>query len=245
MSTSELVALGLLWYAVFLFSTTVHEAAHALAAHRLGDSTAYRGGQVSLNPLPHIQREPIGTILFPLLTFVWFKGGWMMGWASAPYDPWWADRYPKRAAWMALAGPASNLLLAVLAGVLIRIGMLAGGLDAPESTSFARITVAVPGAAPGATSVLDGVASLLSILFSLNVLLFAFNLLPLPPLDGAGVMPLFLKESLAQSWQEVMRQPAWSLLGLFVAWRLFGAIVTPMQILALNLLYPGMGYGAG
>ena len=92
-----LVALGLAWYAAFLFSTCCHEAAHAWAALRLGDPTAYLGGQVSLDPRPHIVREPIGTVVVPLLTFVLTRQ-WMMGWASAPYDPAWADRHPRRAA---------------------------------------------------------------------------------------------------------------------------------------------------
>ena len=94
--SADLVVLGLTWFVVFLFSTTLHEAGHAWAAYKLGDRTAYEGGQVSLNPLPHIQREPVGMILVPLFTFVSMH--WMMGWASAPYDPVWAHRYPKRAA---------------------------------------------------------------------------------------------------------------------------------------------------
>ena len=89
---TETLAVGLIWYAVFLFSATVHEAAHAWAAYRLGDPTAYLGGQVTLNPAPHVQREPFGTVLVPIITFA--LSGWMMGWASAPYNPMWADRYP-------------------------------------------------------------------------------------------------------------------------------------------------------
>src|SRR5215212_946609 len=123
-------ALGVLWYVVFLLSTTCHEAAHALISHRGGDPTAAHGGQVSLNPLPHIRREPFGMVLFPWLSF--FAGGWMMGWASAPYDPRWAYQYPRRSGAMALAGPAANFALALLAGVLIRIGMAAGFFRLPE-----------------------------------------------------------------------------------------------------------------
>ena len=69
----------------FLFSTTVHEAMHALVAWKLGDPTAYNGGQVSLSPIPHIKREPIGMLVLPLLTAM--TQGWAIGWASAPYDP--------------------------------------------------------------------------------------------------------------------------------------------------------------
>ncbi len=85
---------GMLWYVVFLFSTTCHEAARALMALKLGDRTAY-GGQ-TLDPRPHIQRETGGNGDFP--DFVVFDGWVMIGWASAPYDPYWALRYPKRSA---------------------------------------------------------------------------------------------------------------------------------------------------
>ncbi len=100
---------GLVWYVVFLFSTSLHEAAHAWAAQRGGDPTAYLGGQVSLDPRPHIRREPFGMLLLPLFTAV--TSGWPIGYASAPYDPVWAANHPRRAAWMSLAGPAANLLL--------------------------------------------------------------------------------------------------------------------------------------
>ena len=77
--------LGIAWYFIFVFSTTLHEAAHAFLAYKLGDRTAYLGGQLSLNPIPHIRREPIGMVIIPIITFV--LGGWMIGWASVPFDP--------------------------------------------------------------------------------------------------------------------------------------------------------------
>ena len=129
----EALIQGLLWFAVFLFSTTVHEASHALAALRGGDPTAYLGGQVSLSPLPHIRREPIGMLVVPLLTA--FTNGWAVGWASTPYDPVWASNYPRRAATMAAAGPASNLLIALLAFAAIRGGLLAGLFASPERSA--------------------------------------------------------------------------------------------------------------
>ena len=230
----EQLAIGLVWFVVFMFSTTVHEAAHAFAALKLGDPTAYLGGQVTLNPAPHVQREPFGMVLVPILSFA--LSGWMMGWASAPYDPWWADRHPRRAAWMALAGPVSNLILVIIAGLAIRLGMLLGYFKAPESISFTQVTLATQGE-------MAAVATLLSILFTLNLLLFAFNLLPLPPLDGSGVLPLVIPERAAQRYQEFMRQPTWSLLGLVIAWNVFGEIFSPILLVALNVLYPEVGYG--
>lgn len=233
--TQQFFALGVAWYVVFLFSLTVHEAAHAWAAHLLGDSTAYEGGQVSLNPWPHMRREFFGTILVPILSYGY--SSWMMGWASAPYDPMWAQRYPKRAAWMALAGPVSNLILVVLSGVAIRIGVAMGHLQPP--VSFSRFSEAVAATQSGPW---EGIATLLGICFFLNLLLFAFNLLPLPPLDGSGVLPLLLPERIAERYQEFIREPMWSLLGILLAWNLFGTLFEPIKDIALALLYPEVTY---
>jgi Zn-dependent protease len=227
------IVLGLTWFVVFLFSTTLHEAGHAFAAYRLGDATAYEGGQVSLNPLPHIRREPVGMILVPLITFA--TRGWMMGWASAPYDPIWARRYPRRAAIMALAGPAGNLILVLISGALIRIGMAAGVFYPPDRVNFTQVTAASVGWA-------ESVVVPLSIFFSLNLILFLFNLLPLPPLDGSAVLPMFMSDTMAERYHDFLRQPMFSLLGLLLAWQIFGPIYEPFQLLALKLLYPGVGY---
>jgi len=81
----EMLVMGFISYVVFLFSTTCHEASHALVAKLGGDSTAALGGQVSLNPIPHIRRSLFGMVVFPIASFL-LSGG-MIGWASAPYDP--------------------------------------------------------------------------------------------------------------------------------------------------------------
>lgn len=232
--TPDLLVLGLTWFVVFLFSTTLHEAGHAFAAYRLGDPTAYEGGQASLNPLPHIQREPFGMILVPIISFA--AAGWMMGWASAPYDPTWAHRYPKRAALMAAAGPAANLLLVLISGLAIRAGMLAGVFESPTVANFTQIVAGVEGTWG------EGAATPLSILFSLNLLLFIFNLIPFPPLDGSAILPAFMSDSTARRYQELLHQPMFSLIGLLAAWRLFPMVSRPVQLLALNILYPGAGY---
>lgn len=230
--TGETLALGLMWYAAFLFSTTFHEAAHAWSALRLGDPTAYHGGQVTLNPIPHVVREPIGTVLVPLISY--FIGGWMMGWASAPYDPYWADRYPRRAALMALAGPISNLLIAILAAVALRWGLVTGALVAPENLTFSQLVVAAdPGGAWGPLS------QLLSILFSLNLLLFTFNLIPVPPLDGSALPPLLLGDAAGRSYLAFLREPMWAMVGILVAWRLIGYVFSPVLSFAVGLLYAG------
>lgn len=230
----DALVLGLTWFVVFLFSTTLHEAAHAFAAHRLGDETAYEGGQVSLNPIPHIRREPIGMVVVPIFTLI--ANHWMMGWASAPYDPAWAHRYPRRAAIMAAAGPASNLLLVLLAGGAIRLGAAAGIFYPPPSVTFDLVTAAHEAGWAAA------VTTPLSILFSLNLLLFCFNLLPLPPLDGSAIFPMLLGDENARRFQEFLRQPAFSLLGLVLAWQVFPYVYQPIHTFALAFLYPGVTY---
>src|SRR3974390_2779791 len=130
MPSDQLLLLGFIYYLVFLFSTTCHEAAHALVAKLGGDTTAAEGGQVSLNPIPHIRRSPFGMVLVPIASYL--LGGWMIGWASAPFNPEWQRQYPRRAGWMALAGPAANFSLMVLAGIAIRVGLLAGYFQPPR-----------------------------------------------------------------------------------------------------------------
>jgi Zn-dependent protease len=228
------LGLGFLWFLAFLFSTTVHEAMHAWAAMKGGDLTAYHGGQVSLSPLPHIKREPIGMLVLPLLTAL--TQGWAIGWASAPYDPHWAARYPRRAALMAAAGPIGNLMLAGVAFVLLKMGLASGWFVAPPSVSFDSLVQAT-------TQSSDLLASLLSIFLMLNVLLFTFNLLPLPPLDGSAVLALVLPGPQAQQLQEYATQPWLQILGLAIAWKVFPLISGPLFLIVLRLLHPGESYG--
>ena len=227
--------LGLIWFGVWIVALTCHEAGHAFAALKLGDPTAYHHGQVTLDPLAHIKREPFGTIILPIISYAVF--GWMLGWASAPYDPLWAQQNRRKAAWMALAGPMANLILVIAAALAIRGGMLLGVFCPPESVKFVQVAAAnSPGPA-------NAVATLLSIWFSLNVILFVFNLMPLPPLDGSQVLVLLLNESAAERYSQVIHQPGLRIFGLVVAWNVVGFVLQPVWLAAVNLLYPGAHYG--
>jgi Zn-dependent protease len=229
------LAEGLTYFVVFLFSTTLHEAAHAWAALRGGDPTAYRGGQVSLDPRPHVRREPFGLLVLPIVTAL--VSGWPMGYASAPYDPRWAQRHPTRAALMSLAGPAANLALVLASAVLLRSGEVAGVFAAPETISFGHLADAQ---AEGAWY---GVAQLLSAFFCVNLLLAVLNLLPLPPLDGSGALPLLMSPDAARAYQEFLwRSPALGWLGLMIAWRLCDVVFDPIFLGAVSCLYPGVSY---
>jgi Zn-dependent protease len=137
---------------------------------------------------------------------------------------------------MALAGPAANLALVLAAALAVRAGMALGVYQAPERISFHSITSAAgPGFAAAAITPL-------SILFSLNLILCVFNLLPAPPLDGSAAIAIFMSDDTARRYQAFLRQPMFSLLGILVAWQLFDPIFQPINLLALNLLYPGAGY---
>jgi len=221
------------WFLVFLFSSTLHEAAHALLARLGGDDTAYEGGQVSLSPLPHIRREPFGMILVPIMSF--FYMGWLMGWASTPYDPEWARRHPGRQALMSAAGPAANLLLAVIAGSALISLMSAGVLVPPETLSYTHL--AVPDARYGPDTMLNPLSAVLSVALSLNVLLLVLNLIPLPPMDGSGVLHGLFPNSFGRLLDSLRANPAMSLLGLGVAWLIFPHVFTPVFGIVLSLLY--------
>jgi Zn-dependent protease len=225
------IALGAIWYLAFLFSTTCHEAAHALVAKWGGDLTAFEGGQVTLNPVPHIQRSPFGMVAMPILSYIF--GGWMIGWASAPYDPMWQRRHPHRAAWMALAGPAANFTIMFLSAGAIRLGIVLGYFVPPTSiTGFSGLALGPNGEATFATSAL-------SIFFVLNLLLGTFNLLPVPPLDGhAGIM-LLMKERFALRYLDFVQGGNFAFVGLLIAWQVYGRIFDVVFFLGLKLLYRG------
>lgn len=231
--TTDQLWVGLLSFVVFLGSTTFHEAAHAWAAWKLGDSTAHSSGQNTLNPVPHIRREPIGMIVVPILSFL--VAGWMVGWASSPFDPNWARAYPKRAALMAFAGPAANFILLVASAMLLRAGIQSGVFHLPSHYDWVHI------ADGGSSAGSQFVAQFISAAFSLNLLLCVFNLMPFPPLDGSNLPLLFLNRSAANTYFHWIHQPAFTWLGLLVAWRLFSIIYPKMFREALGVLYSGMG----
>jgi len=209
---------GFIWYVVFLFSTTCHEASHALAATIGGDPTAALGGQVSLNPIPHIRRSFFGMVVFPILSF--FAWGGMIGWASAPYDPLWERRHPRRAGWMALAGPATNFTLVLLSVAMIHAGEAFQLFPADPFTGASH-----------------PVLGILKIVFLLNLLLGTFNLLPVPPLDGSSGILVFMTEGAAQKYLDLVRGSNYALAGLLVASVVFGKIFPFIEDAAIRFFF--------
>ncbi len=237
---SVIVGIFLAWYVVFVFSATCHEAGHAWAAMRGGDSTAYEGGQVSLDPLPHIRREPFGMILVPVASFALigmtsgWENAWMLGWASAPYNASWAQRYPRRHAWMSLAGPAANFLLAGVSFGVLKAMMSAGMVSLPARFAYTQVLEAPAG---NYGSTLGAVTFVLSLMLILNLLLGLFNLIPFPPLDGASIAEGFGPEPVKRLFALMREQPMFGLIGLLIAWKLFPFVWGPAVKIVVGLLW--------
>lgn len=159
---TDLIQTVLIYALPVIFAITLHEAAHGYIAQRLGDNTAAMMGRVTLNPFPHI--DPVGTILLPLLLYFSTSGAFLFGYAKPVPVRFGNLHHPKRdMIWVALAGPASNLLQALLWGVLLNV-LTVNGVTERFFLEMCR-------------------AGILT-----NVVMFAFNLFPLPPLDGGRIV---------------------------------------------------------
>ena len=200
-------------FLVLLASLTVHEAAHAWAADRLGDSTARTLGRLSLNPAVHI--DPIGTILFPLIALATNLP--LIGWAKpvpvnvAKLRSNWRQKFMLIAA----AGPASNLVLAVLASILLRV-------VAPLGAGAEGVAVSVP--------------PVLRTAIFVNVLLAVFNMVPVPPLDGGNVLAGLLTGAMADAFDRLRRYGFLILYGLMLTGALTTIISPPAALLLSWLL---------
>jgi Zn-dependent protease len=213
-------------FILFIFSTTCHEAAHAWAAHRGGDDTAYALGHVTLDPMPHIARSPWGMIALPL--FGLFYWGFPLGYASVPFDPRWGRRYPTRQALMSLAGPMANFTLALFAAIALRV-LMARGVFHPLGGStgldivFVSLNEGVRENSPLAAS-----AFVLSWMLYLNLMLGVFNLVPFPPLDGSGVVEGLSPRLLAPLYDRLREIPGYQFLGWIAANVLFEYAMGPV-----------------
>jgi Zn-dependent protease len=192
-----------------LFAITLHEAAHGYVARHFGDMTAYQQGRISLNPLRHI--DPVGTILFPLLT-LWL-GGILFGWAKPVPVNFAALRNPKQdMLWVAIAGPASNLAMALGWALFYKLAWLfPGSYFAEPLLNMAQIGIQI------------------------NVVLMVLNLLPLPPLDGGRVAISLLPHRQAYQLAKIEPYGLFILIFLVIS-NLLGLILWPLVIMVTNVI---------
>ena len=202
-------------FVVLIISLTAHEASHGLFAWLGGDRTAKDHGLVTLNPIPHMRREPMGMIMIPLLVLYMSNGAYCFGGASAPIDAYWAARFPKKAALMSVAGPLANVALAAIAyAVLYFIGR------------------------PGEDETAKAIGQIAWTFVWLNLLLALFNLIPLPPFDGAGVVRGLLPTS-QRLYNAYQRIPVYFILSMLVASYLVQIVLGPlMRTVKSSLSWP-------
>ena len=210
MDSTELIQTVLIYALPVLFAITVHEAAHGYAARHFGDNTAWVQGRLTLNPMKHI--DPMGTILMPLLLYFATSGALLFGYAKPVPVNFGRLRNPKRdMIWVALAGPGVNLLQAVLWGALFYV-LHAAGMTERFFLEMCR-------------------AGMLT-----NVVMFVFNLFPLPPMDGGRILVGLLP------WRQAMmvsRIEPWGffiVMGLIITGVLNHFWMRPLMGLTFNLL---------
>jgi Zn-dependent protease len=201
----------IIWAIPVLFAITVHEVAHGWVALKLGDRTAQMMGRLTLNPFKHI--DPIGTLLVPGILLV--LGGFIFGWAKPVPVSFQNLRRPKAdMAWVALAGPMANLVMALIWALVAKIGL----------------SLAQTGSGIGEPMLFMGVAGIL-----INAMLMMLNLLPLPPLDGGRVLVSVLPGPL--SWQVSRLEPyGFVILLALLFFGLLGLILWPLVSALLNVL---------
>ena len=208
---------------VLLFAITVHEASHGWAAKRMGDSTAFDLGRVSLNPLVHI--APIGTVVLPLMLVL--IGAPAFGWAKpVPVNPY-NLRHPRRDNLViSAAGPAANLLTSIGAMVLL----LVLKFTVPGVRAFLQSPALFRAILPQGFYPLQGLALILYFAVIINIYLAVFNMIPVPPLDGSGILLGVLSEKAAARYDKLRPY------GFFVVLALLYLNVLDVIILPLNVL---------
>jgi Zn-dependent protease len=209
MDATNIIQNILIYALPVLLAITVHEAAHGYAARHFGDNTAYLLGRITLNPLKHI--DPIGTIAMPLMLL--FVGSpFLFGYAKPVPVRFGNLNNPKRdMVWVALAGPASNLVMALVWGVVVYL-LKGAGVDEPFFIKMAQGGILV------------------------NAVMFAFNLFPLPPLDGGRILVGLLPYKYAELVSRIEPWGFFIVMGLVIARVINDIWMTPMMSVTFGFL---------
>jgi Zn-dependent protease len=214
---------------VLLFAITIHEASHGWAAYKLGDYTAYSMGRVTLNPIAHI--DLIGTIILPL--FLVLIHAMPFGWAKpVPVNPLNLKNPRRDNLWISAAGPASNLTVAALGLVAIVVLKFLS----PGVAVFLRSFLLGRGSLPPGFYPLEGLALILFYGVLINAYLAIFNLIPVPPLDGSGVLLAFLSDEAAQAYERIRPFGFLIVIGL-VYLGVLQIIVRPIEVFILTVVF--------
>lgn len=219
----------IIWFVVFLFSLSFHESAHAWMSERFGDDTGRHQGRITLNPIPHI--DPIGTILFPLISM--FTSVPLLGWAKpVQTNPLlWRDKTKANIS-VSAAGPISNFILMTIAFIILKALILSGML---RFNPALRNIYDVIAPAPGQPAFMQPLAMFLSVMLMLNLALGVFNLIPIPPLDGSHVLEELLPHPMQQAYYQ-LRPYGFLLLMALLYLGALSLIFQPISIFILRLL---------
>jgi len=219
----------IIWFVVFLFSLSFHESAHAWMSERFGDDTGRHQGRITLNPIPHI--DPIGTILFPLISM--FTSVPLLGWAKpVQTNPLlWRDKTKANIS-VSAAGPISNFILMTIAFIILKALILSGIL---RFNPALRNIYDVIAPAPGQPAFMQPLAMFLSVMLMLNLALGVFNLIPIPPLDGSHVLEELLPHPMQEAYYQ-LRPYGFLLLMALLYLGALSLIFQPISIFILRLL---------
>lgn len=190
---------------ILIFSVVVHEVSHGFTAYKLGDNTAKYQGRLTLNPLKHL--EWFGSFILPIITYV--SGGFILGWAKpVPYNPYNLSNQKWGEALVALAGPLSNIFIAIIFGILVRFD----GLGILSGLAFVKLAYFI---------------------VSINITLALFNLVPIPPLDGSKILFSIFPNSM-YNYRNMLERNGPIILIIFVLF--FSEILRPITIWLFSVI---------